>query len=159
MDENTLRAVLDRIEIEETALRMGAAADRREWEALISCYTEELDLDYTSLTGGEPERVAARELVLGRWAPTFEVLDATQHLTGPCTVAVNGDEAKAHAYFQAQHVLADAAGGEKWTLGGRYDWTFARGADGWRISGVIMSAMWDDGNRDLMAQAAARAAG
>jgi ketosteroid isomerase-like protein len=159
MDENTLRAVLDRIEIEETALRTGAAADRRDWEALISCYTEEIYLDYTSLTGGEPERVAARDLVLGRWAPTFEELDATQHLTGPCTVEVGGDRATAHAYFQAQHVLADATGGEKWTLGGRYDWTFARGANGWRISGVTMTAIWDEGNRDLMAQAAERASG
>jgi ketosteroid isomerase-like protein len=159
VDETARRELSDKGEIQDVALRTGTAADGRDWEALISCYTEDLDLDYTSLTGGEPERIDARELVLKRWAPTFGVLDATQHLTGPCTVVVDGDRAMAHTYFQATHVLADAEGGDKWTLGGRYDWTFARGADGWKISGVIMTAVWDGGNGDLMAQASARAAG
>lgn len=159
MDETAMRELADKGEIQDVALRTGTAADGRDWEDLISCYTEELDLDYTSLTGGELERIAARELVLGRWAPTLGVLDATQHLTGPCTVDVDGDRAVAHAYFQATHVLAGAEGGDSWTLGGRYDWTFERGADGWRISGVTMTAVWDGGNRDLMAQASARAAG
>lgn len=116
-----------------------------------------MDLDYTSLTGGEPERISARDLVLRRWAPPFEVLDSTQHFTGPCTVSVDGDRATAHAYFQATHVLGDAEGGDKWTLGGRYDWTFVRGTDGWKVSKVTMTAIWDSGNRDLMAQAAAKA--
>ena len=48
---------------------MGTAADERDWETLVSCYTEEPHLDYTSLSGGEPERVAARRLVLERWRP------------------------------------------------------------------------------------------
>ena len=158
MEDERLRTLLDRAEIEEAALRTGTSADQRDWETLISCYTEGIELDYTSLTGGEPERVNARELVLERWAPPFEVLDATQHFTGPCTILVDGNRATAHAYFQAQHVLAGATGGEKWTLGGRYDWDFERTGEGWRISGVTMTAMWDDGNRDLMAQAAARSA-
>lgn len=156
MDEVLVRTLLDRAQIEEAVLRYGRSADRRDWEALISCFTEKVDVDYTSLTGGEPERIAARDLVLGRWAPTFESLDATQHFTGPCTVSVNDDGATADAYFQAQHVLNGATGGEKWTLGGRYDFDLVRAGDGWRISAVTMTAMWDDGNRDLLAQAAAR---
>ncbi len=156
MDEVTVQTLLDRAQIEETVLRYGRSADRRDWEALISCLTEEVDVDYTSLTGGEPERIAARDLVLGRWAPTFESLDATQHFAGPCTVSVDGDLAAAVAYFQAQHVLNGATGGERWTLGGRYDFGLVRAGEGWRISAVIMTAMWDDGNRDLLAQAAAR---
>jgi|ERR687893_2375395 hypothetical protein len=156
MDETMMRELLDKSEIQDVALRTGTAADRRDWEDLISCYTGEIELDYTSLTGGEPVRIATRELVLRRWAPPFEVLDATQHFTGPCTIAVEGDRAKGHAYFQAQHVLSGTVGGDKWTLGGRYDWDFERTALGWKITGVTMTAMWNDGNRDLMAQAADR---
>lgn len=150
------RALLDRMGVQDTVLLYGRAADGRDWETLNAVFTEEVDLDYTSLTGGEPERIAARELVLKRWAPTFESLDATQHLTGPCTVSVDGDRATAVAYFQATHVLEGAEGGEKWTLGGRYDFVLLHTDDGWKISGVTMTAMWDDGNRDLMAQAATR---
>ncbi|MCA1716843.1 MAG: nuclear transport factor 2 family protein [Actinobacteria bacterium] len=121
MDEGVVRTLLDQAEIQETVLRYGRSADQRDWEALISCLNEEVDIDYNSLSGGEPERIAARDLVLGRWAPIFESLDATQHFTGPCTVSVDGDEATAVAYFQAQHVLNGTAGGEKWTLGGNHD--------------------------------------
>ncbi len=156
MDEVTVQTLLDRAQIEETVLRYGRSADERDWEALISCLTKEVDVDYTSLTGGEPERIAARGLVLERWAPTFESLDATQHFTGPCTVSVDGDGATAVAYFQAQHVLNGATGGEKWTLGGRYDFGLVRAGEDWSISAVTMTAMWDDGNRDILAQAAAR---
>lgn len=157
MDEARLQKMFDRAEIEETAMRMGQGADRRDWEDLVACFTDEIRRDYTSLTGGDPDGIVARKLVTEEWAPALGSLDATQHFIGPCTISVKGDRATAHSYFQAKHVLAGADSGEKWTLGGRYDWDLVRTAGRWRISGVTMTAMWDEGNRDLMAQAAARA--
>lgn len=154
MDANTMQALMDRVEIGETLVRYGRSADRREWETLIGLMSEEIDLDY-----GQLERVAARKLVLGRWAPVFRALDATQHLVGPPTVVVDGDGATATAYFQATHVMVGAEGGDEWTLGGSYDFALIRGDEGWRISGVTMTPIWQSGNGELMAQASARGAG
>ena len=62
---------------------MGTAADERDWETLVSCYTEEPHLDYTSLSGG-PDRTRRRPPAgLGAVASPFEVVDAVQHLIGP----------------------------------------------------------------------------
>lgn len=154
--ERPVPVMLDRVEIEETALRMGQAADQCNWETLVGCFTGEVYRDYSSLTGQEPGRTGARDLVEGEWAPVLGNLDATQHFTGPCTIKVEGDRATGHAYFQARHVLANVTGDDVWILGGRYDWDFVRTGEGWKISGVTMTAMWAEGNQNIMTLAAAR---
>lgn len=156
MESSALRELMDRMEIEETALRMGQAADQRDWDTLVGCFTAEVYRDYSSLTGQEPGRIGAHALVTGEWAPVFCNLDATQHFTGPCTITIEGNRATGHAYFQTRHVLANVTGGDTWTLGGRYDWTFVRAEQGWKISGVKMTAIWAEGNQNIMALAAAR---
>lgn len=44
-------------------------------------------------------------------------------------------------------------------LGRRYGWTFVHAPNGWKVSEVVMTAVWEDGNRGPMAQAAAWVAG
>lgn len=48
------------------------------------------------------------------------------------------------ATFQATHRKTDDS---LWTLGGTYRFTLARTGDGWRITGVVMTAVWSDGER------------
>lgn len=155
MDESKLRELADRVEIAETIGRFAQSADSRDWEGLISLFTEEVYRDYSSLTGQEPDRKGARDLV-EEWAGVLGNLDATQHFVGPPVVVIDGDAAAAVAYFQAQHRLHNVTGGEKWTLGGRYDFAFERAGGGWKISGLTMTAMWGEGNQNIMALAAAR---
>lgn len=155
MDENKLRELADRVEISESIGRFAQSADSRDWEGLISLFTEEVYLDYSSLTGQEPDREGARDLV-EEWSAVLGNLDATQHFVGPPTVTIDADEATAVAYFQAQHRLHNVTGGEKWTLGGRYDFAFERADGGWKISGLTMSAMWGEGNENIMTLAVAR---
>ncbi len=155
MAESKLRELADRVEIGETVGRFAQSADSRDWETLASLLAEEVYRDYGSLTGQEPDRKGARDLV-EEWAATLGNLDATQHFVGPPTVTIDGDRATATAYFQAQHRLHNVTGGEKWTLGGRYDFAFERAGEGWKISGLTMIAMWGEGNQNIMALAAAR---
>jgi hypothetical protein len=141
-------------EILDTIGSFAQRADRRDWEGLVGCFTEMVDRDYSSLTGSGPDRLAARKLVVEEWAPVLGALDATQHLIGLPVVSSNGDYATATAHFQAQHILANTDGGDRWTLGGRYDFELRRETDGWRISGVTMTAVWSEGNQSVMSRAA-----
>ncbi|MBA3701395.1 MAG: nuclear transport factor 2 family protein [Rubrobacteraceae bacterium] len=155
MDESKLRELAARVEISENIGRFAQSADSRDWEGLASLFTEVVYLDYSSLTGQEPDRKGARDLV-EEWAAVLGNLDATQHFIGPPTVTIDGDEATAVAYFQAQHRLHNVTGGEKWTLGGRYDFAFELRGEDWKISGLTMTAMWGEGNQNIMALAASR---
>lgn len=146
----------DRAEIVDVTTRMAWFADRRDWDALLTVFADEVDLDYTSLTGGEPARLAAADIVAG-WRAGLGGLDATQHLVSNHLVDVDGDRAVATAQFQAVHVLANPHGEPTWTLGGHYRFGLVRSDGGWRIDAVTMTTTWATGNQQIMTLAAQRA--
>ncbi|MFE1285812.1 nuclear transport factor 2 family protein [Streptomyces sp. NPDC058751] len=149
--------LVERQAVIDVCTRMAWHADRRDWEALKDVFADEVRLDYTSLNGGEPALLAPREIA-DAWSRVLGGFDATQHLIANHLVTLAEDTAVCTAAFQATHRLADPFGAPLWTLGGTYRFDLVRSGEGWRISGVVMTAVWGDGNRESTASAA-RAAG
>jgi len=139
-------------EIIETVNRFGWHADQREWDELASIFAESVTLDYTSLNGGEPATLSPKEIV-GGWSQLLGAFDATQHLIANHIVKVDGDAAVCTASFQATHRLANPHGAPLWTLGGTYRFDLVNDGGAWKISGVVMTATWADGNKDLLSLA------
>ena len=77
-------------------------------------------------------------------------LTATSHLVNNHLVSVDGDHAVCTAALQATHLLANAHGGQLWTLGGHYRYSLVSAGGSWRINGVVMTATWADGNQHVM---------
>lgn len=142
-------AGIDAMEIIQQITRMAWLADRRDWDRLGGVFADQVDMDYTSLTGGEPARVAADDVVAG-WRAGLGGLDATQHLVSNHLVRVDGDRAVATAQFQAVHVLVNPHGDPTWTLGGHYRFGLVRKDDGWRIDAVTLTTSWATGNQQIM---------
>lgn len=80
--------------------------------------------------------------------------DCTQHLLGNVVVDIDGDDAHATCYLQAQHVL----GGDVFTVGGTYRDRISRTPDGWRIAERRLEPVWQTGDAGLVAIAAGRSA-
>jgi len=139
---------------------MAVYADQRRWDDLAGIFAEHIDLDYTSLTGGEPGPVPRAGLIAG-WRDQLGGLDATQHLIADFLVTTAGDEATVTAGFQATHLLDNPHGERLWVLGGDYRFGLSREAGAWRITALTMTARWATGNQHIMTLAAdrARAAG
>jgi ketosteroid isomerase-like protein len=146
---------MDRLDVIDTCTRMAWHADQREWDLLRTVFADRVLLDYTSLNGGEPVTLTPDEIV-GAWSQTLGGFDATQHLITNHLVTVDGDTAVCTAAFQATHRLANPFGSPLWKLGGTYRFELTRTAGGWRIAGLVMTATWGEGNKDLFALAAAR---
>ncbi len=123
--------------------------DRLDWTGVRAVFADRLRLDYTSLNGGEPEELAADELV-ARWQGLLPGFEATSHLLGP--VRVHGDRLEAHV--RAEHRIAAAAGGPLWRVAGHY----VAGLTGGRIGALELQTHYQDGNLDLPAAALARVA-
>lgn len=141
MDEMT-----DRIEIIETANKIAILSDRRDWEAVKDCFTEQVEFDYTSLNGGEPTTIAAATQVQ-QWAEFFtSTFKNTQHLIGSHVVTISGNTASAIAHFQAHHTYLDA-NKSSWLLAGTYDYEFVRSANGWKVQRMKMTVLWEMGDR------------
>jgi hypothetical protein len=144
-----VNSVGNRLAVIEVCTRMGWHADRREWAELQGIFADQVVLDYTSLNGGEPATLRPEQIV-GAWSKMLGGFDATQHLITNHLVTVTGDAAVCTASFQATHRLANPFGAPLWTLGGVYRFDLVRVGEVWRIAGVVMTATWADGNKDLM---------
>lgn len=134
---------MDQLEIIEVCSRMAWHADRREWAELATVFADEVRLDYTSLGGGEPVTLSPEAIVSG-WTAGLGVYTATHHLVSGHLVTVDGDTAVCTATFTATHLKTDKT---LWTLGGTYRFGLSRGATGWRITGVVMTVVWETGQR------------
>ncbi|MFH8386523.1 nuclear transport factor 2 family protein [Kitasatospora sp. NPDC018058] len=146
----TAAGLRDRLDIVDVCTRMCWHTDKREWDRLrTEVFADELLVDYTSLNGGEPAELAASDLITA-WRNLLCGLTATQHLLTNHLVRTEGDTAVATADFQATHLLPNALGGPLWTLGGHYRFTLRRTAAGWRIDGLTMTAVWAEGNRQIL---------
>jgi hypothetical protein len=134
-----------------TVADLGLRVDARDWDGLVSLFTEEVAVDYTSLNGGEPATMPATDLV-GGWRQQLEPLAATQHLMGNLSVRVQDDSATCAANVTATHVRPNATGGPHWTVGGRYDLELRRpsGGEDWRIAALTLTVKWASGNQAIM---------
>jgi hypothetical protein len=148
MDTDT--HVIDHLAIAKACTAMGWYADRHQWDQLEALFAEEVLVDYTSLNGGDPVWSARTDLVAG-WRGTLGGLAATQHMMANPLVTITEDAATCLANFQATH-LGSVGGTEViWTLGGHYRFALARQSDGWRITEIMMSLVWETGTRDVLA--------
>jgi hypothetical protein len=123
--------------------------DRNDWPAVRNGLTDPVDTDYTSLFGGEPERLAADDLV-ARWRALLPGFDATQHLLGPIA-ATDGDPVTCACNVRAYHRLGDRV----WMVAGRYTLTVRGG----RVTGIVLHTAYEEGDRGLVEEATERAEG
>ena len=147
MSNNTSQQASDKIEIIETVNKIALMSDLRDWEEVIAQFTEPVEFDYTSLTGGQASTVAAQTQVK-QWEEFFaQTFKTTQHILGSHAVTVNGDKATCISHFQAHHVFLDSSKGQSWTLGGTYNHELTRTPDGWKVNKMKMTATWEEGKR------------
>jgi hypothetical protein len=127
---------------------MGWYMDQGAWEQISDLFTDEVLLDYSSLTG-EPATTVPRQKMIETWRQSLEGYAAAQHMISNQLVTVDGDSATSTAMFLATHFLPNPHGGPLWTLGGEYHYRLLRTADGWRITALTMIIGWADGNRHI----------
>lgn len=139
----------DRDEIVELTAKLGLFVDARDWEGARRLFLDPVEVDYTSLDGGEPQTIDPAGLVAA-WEQGLGGLQATHHLIANHVVELDGDEATCAAAVHATHVRPNRLGGPVWTLGGRYDFRFRRTPDGWRITAMKLTVAWATGNRRIM---------
>jgi hypothetical protein len=77
-------------------------------------------------------------------------LNATQHHLGLPVITLDGDRAYARCYFMAQHVRNDLVPSPFLLIGGWYTDDLVRTEDGWRIAKRVGTALWYDGNPEVL---------
>lgn len=150
MDEK-IAELRDKQQIVETITRLFVSTDRRDWEAVRACLTEQVMFDMSSMGGPEAATVSAASIIEG-WEKGLRLLHAIHHQAGNFLVELNGDRATAFCYGIASHYLPNLSGQNTRVFVGSYDFTLVRAGGGWRISAFRFNLKYVDGNRQLEEQ-------
>jgi hypothetical protein len=156
-DGNTAQTLIDKKNIEELILLYAVGVDTLNWPLYRSIYEDDIETDFTSYSGGEPQKLKADDWV-AQLKAFFPGLDASQHTLTNFLIDVNGDEATAMVYMSAAHFLQNRGGDGVVTLGGYYTHHLRRGSQGWKVRKTKLTVTWNTGNRDIYMLAAQRVA-
>ena len=149
VDETRLRHLSDRAEISDVQLRYATGVDTRNWELLRTCFTDDLEADFTSGFGLPVVRLKADEWI-ENMAPVMGALKATQHMITNHVITFDDDNhATCVAYVQARHHNPNSTGDSDQTVYGFYTNRFERTSSGWRIAKCKLTVSWMTGNFGL----------
>ncbi len=131
---------------------VGVLVDRGAFEALETLYGDEIELDYTSLTGGEVERKSRRAL-MNQWAGVLPGFDRTHHQIDNVQVTLAGDQATAAADVVADHWVA----GFTWQVRGGYRFRLRLEEGDWQITHHAFDLQGEQGTREVFGPASENA--
>jgi len=136
--------------------RMLHALDLRDWQHVRDAFADHVDVDYSSLFGVAPATMSSDDQI-GAWRSFVGAFDATQHITGPFVVAERQGDVLACTSVRGYHRIAGAPGGDTWMVAGIYQARFVHRRAGWRIIGLTLKVLYQDGNLELPKIAQGRA--
>ncbi|WP_421899273.1 nuclear transport factor 2 family protein [Maridesulfovibrio sp.] len=133
---------------------MANMADRNEYDALEKIFADEVEVDYTSLGGGEVE-VKSNTALMSAWASLLPGFERTRHTLNNLQVKVDGDKASGSSKVTADHWVD----GMFWSVTGTYDYVFRKEDGQWLITKLTLNFVSETGTRDVFAAAMKHAAG
>jgi len=147
MADEQLQNLMDRDAIGEVMHRYGTSIDTRDWTALRSCFTDEIEIDSSETPfgrGGPPLRMSGDKWLdqIRRIVTKFA---ATQHMISPYRIEIDGNRAICLSYLQARHFPPNSTDPHSvWTIGGYYTNTMLRTQQGWKILVWKLTQTWQE---------------
>jgi len=132
-------------EIEQVIYAYAIAIDTRDWDLLDACFAPDAAIQM-SVAGRYPSPAAYRD----KARATLATLDATHHVFSSPRIVPDGEGARAHTYYQAQHARNDLAPDSLLMIGGWVEDRFARRDGRWVITARHGTAVWFDGNPHVL---------
>jgi hypothetical protein len=136
-----LRQLWDRDRIARLPRLYARGIDRRDWDLVRSCFTEDALIEGSRATASAADYIAQLQ-------PGVEYYPTTMHFMGNQLVEVDGDTGEVETYAVAYHWKSDVAGEdhpENIIVGVRYHDSVIRSGDGWLIARRHVDPDWRQG--------------
>ena len=147
----TAETLVAHAEMIRIADAIDAAVDAKDWTLARSLFTDEIRVDFTSLTGGEPATIPADALIAG-WSGNLTAEKTSFHLRGNHRITFESDDAAtmvSHGYawnHMERGALPENGGDPLWEVWGTYEHSFTLTEEGWRVDGMSFFATAERGN-------------
>lgn len=139
----------DREEIQELMATYAYTIDKRDYEGLRGCFSN----DAVAVYRGHSNSLSGAETILAHMKLALDPLDETQHIFSNFIIRVDGDSARLTCDVLAQHVRHAATGGAKFLAGGKYEVDARRISGKWKMQRVSAGEIWGEGNKNLLPKA------
>jgi ketosteroid isomerase-like protein len=141
----TLQSLADELDLQRIPALVEAAVDRKDWAAARAHFADQVRIDFTSLTGGEPATISSNALIAG-WSGNLKGDKQSLHIRGHALVEVSGDRATVRSSGYAWNRKPGGPNGDLWEVWGHYIHDFARTPQGWRIVGFAFQKTHERGS-------------
>jgi hypothetical protein len=149
MNELNVQTLIDRAALSEVFNDYAAGVDQRDWQLFRSCFTDDLEADFTGVLPGNVCHGADKWVAAA--AKLIEPLAATQHIITNHSHDISGDNATCRSYLQAQHMRINTEGEqEHYLIGGYYDYDMVRIDEGWKIRKYSLTQTWCSGDPSVL---------
>lgn len=138
-DEAAIRRVVDEID---------NACDLKEWKRCRSYFTDEIEVDFTSLAGGKSGAMKADELIEGWKINLFED-KKTCHLRSNHSIKIDGDQAEVFSKAYAFNLLEKGKVKGLWEVWGNYTHRLERTENGWKCSAMKLEVIYRRGDEKV----------
>ena len=138
-DEAEIRRVVDEID---------NLCDEKDWKTLRIYFTDELDVDFSSLAGGEPAKISADDLIKG-WKTNLFAEKKTFHQRGNHRIEIEGDRAEVFSKGYAFNLLESGEITGLWEVWGNYTHTLERTENGWKVSKMTLEVIHQRGDERI----------
>ena len=135
----------DELDIRNTVDEVDNACDLKEWKRLRTYFADDIDVDFTSLAGGEPMRITSDQLI-DAWRTNLFANKKTFHQRGNHVICLDGERATVFSKGYAFNLLEDGPVTGLWEVWGNYTHTLIRTPDGWIVDGMRLDVIHQRGD-------------
>lgn len=132
-------------QVKQSITTMVNAIDTKNWSEALSQFSDNVYVDYSSLSGQPGNLVKATDLVNG-WK-TLLAKAKTHHILSNFDISVEGNQAEAFSHVYASHV---APGINYWDAYGRYHHKLKKINDQWKITSMTLLMHGQKGNPNFL---------
>jgi hypothetical protein len=125
--------------------------DAKNWDATRAFFTDTIDVDFSSLVGGEPVTIPADALIAG-WSANLTDEKPSFHIRGNHSITFEDVDnatmfSHGYAWNRMEAGALDENGGDPmWEVWGTYIHGFTRTEGGWRVNSMSFFAEAERGN-------------
>lgn len=135
----------DELEIRRIVDEIDNACDAKDWKTLRSYFTDEVEIDFTQLSGGEPATITADDFIKG-WETNLFAEKKTFHQRGNHRIEIEGERARVFSKAYAFNLLESGEVTGLWEVWGNYTHALRKTENGWKVSGMTLDIIHQRGD-------------
>jgi ketosteroid isomerase-like protein len=144
-DSRLIQRIIDEAKIRRIVDEIDDAVDAKDWSRCRQFFMDDINVDFSSLTGGQPALIKSDELV-GAWRTNLYADKKSHHMRSNHRITINGDKAEVFSKGYAFNQLMMKTGGDLWEVWGDYRHILEQTEQGWKVSGMSLSVTHARGN-------------